>query len=377
MGNAPSSSDNSSNSSGTGDELFVKTPPPFGMMVFPVGLLWHWFTRRCNLLVASWPDSDSSAEPVASLVVGGLVYGETPRFRRSENALYFADMLNRQILKLSLATGKTEVVYEDAEDFISGLGWLPDGRMLFVSMERFQVREVDPQTGTSRVYADMAHVSKFRSNDMVVSTSGRAYVGNFGFNHSEFSNCSSTTLVSVSPDNQNVRVETTKLLFPNGAVITPDGKTLIVGETFAGRLTAFDIGKDGALSNRRVWATVGGPVDGICLDAEGCVWVSMPQVGMYSGTGGALVRVKEGGEILNLFGLQRNGIKGGVYACQLVTRADGEHHLYFLEAETSMDTVIFAAGHDKPTHKGELKSIRVTVGPALMPSNPNYSGGYC
>lgn len=374
---------NSSSSASSSSELFVKQSPDVLLLVFPLRMLWHALTRRMNVLATRWPDAKSEkSEPQAVVVASGLVFGETPRFRPSEQALYFSDMLNKQILKYSLPTKKVEVVYEDREDFVSGIGWLPDDTLLVVSMQRRQLIAVNPpakrSTEAPRVYADLKEVTQYRANDLVVSSSGRAYVGNFGFDHAKFDTCCTTTLVSVDPDTQKVRVEATKMLFPNGAVITPDGRTLIVAETFGGRLTAFDVGGDGALSNRRVWADVGCPVDGICLDAEGCVWVSVPQIGMYESLGGALLRVAEGGEIRNMFGLKRNGITHGVIACQLGTDAStGEHHLYFLEAPSCKDEDVFKHGHDKPTRLGELKAIRVPVGSALMPSNPKYCGGYC
>lgn len=374
----------SSSSAGTESELFAKQSPDLLLLVLPLRLLWHALTRRLGVLATRWPDQQPGAsEPQAAVVVSGLVFGETPRFRPREQALYFSDMLGKQILKYALATKQAEVVYEDREDFVSGIGWLPDDTLLVVSMQRRQLLAVDPPATRKpgqppRVYADLQAVTQYRANDLVVASSGRAYVGNFGFDHAKFHTCCSTTLVSVDPQTQKVRVEATKLLFPNGAVLTPDGKTLIVGETFGGRLTAFDVAEDGALANRRVWAHVGCPVDGICLDAEGCVWVSVPQIGIYESLGGALLRIKEGGEVRNMLGLRRNGIRHGVIACQLATDAStGEHLLFFLEAPSCKDEDVFKHGHDKPTRLGELKAIPVPVGPALMPSNPNYCGGYC
>lgn len=368
-------------SSAQSSSLFAAQAPDVLLLVFPLRLLWHALTRRLNVLRSVWPDAKGQErEPQASVVVDGLVFGETPRFRPLEGALYFSDMLGGRILRYSLAGRSSSVAFESKDDFVSGIGWLPDDTLLVVSMKRRQLLAVDQGADgqTARVYADLADVTRYRANDLVVAPSGHAYVGNFGFDHAKFDTCCSTTLVSVDPDSRKVRVEATKLLFPNAAVITPDGKTLIVGETFAGRFTAFDIGSDGALSNRRLWADVGCPVDGICLDAEGCIWTSVPQIGMYESLGGALLRVKEGGEIRNMFGLRRNGITHGVFACNLATDPNtGEHLLFFHEAPSCKDEDIFKAGHDKPTRLGQLKSIPVSVGPARMPDNPRYSGGYC
>jgi sugar lactone lactonase YvrE len=125
---------------------------------------------------------------------------------------------------------------------------------------------------------------------MVVDAVGRAYVGNFGFQLFAQEQPKPTCLVLVMPDGQ-ARVVADDLMFPNGCVITPDGRTLIVAETFAKRLTAFDIDASGDLSRRRVFAALDVLPDGICLDAEGCVWVANPM------PGGGFLRVAEGGEV--------------------------------------------------------------------------------
>ena len=136
----------------------------------------------------------------------------------------------------------------------SGLGWLPDGRMLVVSMTDRKLMRLD-RDGLKTV-ADMSKLAPFHCNDMVVDARGRAYVGNFGFDLHTNETPRATTLVMVAPDG-GARVVAEEMMFPNGMVITPDGKTLVVGETFARRLTAFDIGADGSLKNRRVWADLG------------------------------------------------------------------------------------------------------------------------
>ena len=129
---------------------------------------------------------------------------------------------------------------------------------------------------------------------MVVSTSGTAYIGSFGFDLHAGETPVNTVILAVDADGSH-RVAADDMAFPNGMVITPDGSTLVVGESFGGRLTAFTIGADGALGDRRVWADLGGGgrfPDGICLDAENCVWVASP------GTHECL-RVREGGEIVD------------------------------------------------------------------------------
>ena len=140
---------------------------------------------------------------------------------------------------------------------------------------------------------------------MVVDARGRAYVGNFGFDLHAGEKPRGTTLVMAAPDG-TARVVADELMFPNGMVITPDGRTLIVGETFARRLTAFDIGADGSLTNRRLWADLGnGLPDGICLDAENAIWVACP-------TASEVIRVKQGGEVA-----ERIKVETDAFACIL------------------------------------------------------------
>src|SRR5262245_56707406 len=150
--------------------------------------------------------------------------------------------------------GRVEAVARVPES-PSGLGWLPDGRLLVVSMEDRALlrRERD---GRLVPHADLSKVADYHCNDMVVDAVGRAYVGNFGFDLHKGEKPRPTQLALVQPDGR-VSVAARDLRFPNGAVITPDGRTLIVGESFGGCLTAFEIGTDGALSKRRTFAALG------------------------------------------------------------------------------------------------------------------------
>ncbi|ETK90958.1 hypothetical protein L917_05193 [Phytophthora nicotianae] len=348
-------------------ELFPSVFPNIRMLVFPFRFLGYWLGRKL------WAEEPRA--PQARTLLDDIVYGEGPRFRIPTKELYFTDMQDKKVIKYSLETGKRTLVYDDPEDMLSGLGWLPDGRLLISSMNKRQVLVHDEKTNTTELYADVKDVTQVRANDMVVSTSGRAYLGSFGFHHADIMSIASSAIVSIGPDG-SVRVEATGLVFPNGVVITPDGKTLIVGETFEGRLTAYDIGEDGKLSNGRLWADVGSLVDGICLDADGCVWASIVQSGMYQ-TSGGLVRVKEGGEILDVIGFGANGIKNSVFACQLGTDSDGKHQLFFMEAATSYDDLIWKDGPEAARKNGLLRAIEVSIGPARVPGNDSYCGGYC
>lgn len=199
--------------------------------------------------------------------------------------------------------GVTETIVEvPAEP--SGLGWLPDGRLLVVSMQDRRLLRLDPD-GLTEV-ADLTAQATFHCNDMVVDAQGRAYVGNFGFDLHAGDKPVPANLILVHPDGRS-EIAAKDLQFPNGTVITPDGKTLIVGESFGARLTAFDIAEDGTLSGRRVWAQLDGDVpDGICLDEEGAIWLASP-VGK-----GGLLRVREGGEIT-----ERIAVEHDAFACML------------------------------------------------------------
>jgi len=233
------------------------------------------------------------------VLTGGLAFPEGPRWR--DGKLFFSDMHAHQVLAVDMA-GKREVVCE-VPARPSGLGWLPDGRMLVVSMTDRKLMRLDRDR--LKTVADLSKLAPFDCNDMVVDARGRAYVGNFGFDLHANAQPRGTTLVMVAPDGI-ARIVAEELMFPNGMAITPDGKTLIAGETFGRRLTAFDIGADGSLTNRRVWAELGNsPPDGICLDAENAIWVACP-------TMSEVIRVKQGGEVA-----ERIKVETDAFACML------------------------------------------------------------
>jgi len=250
------------------------------------------------------------------ILLDGLCFPEGPRWH--EGRLWFSDMHARRVVRVGL-DGRAETVVEVPER-PAGLGWLPDGRLLVVSMRDRRLLRLDPD-GLTRV-ADLAHIATFDANDMVVDRHGRAYVGNFGFDLIANEPPRGTALARVDPDGKTY-VAATDLIFPNGMVITPDERTLIVAESFGARLTAFDVDpKDGALSKRRVFASLeGGAIpDGIALDAEGAVWVASP-------TTGDCLRVHEGGRIS-----RRVRGAGLAYACAL--GGPGRRTLFICTAET-------------------------------------------
>jgi sugar lactone lactonase YvrE len=235
----------------------------------------------------------------ATLIAGGLYFGEGPRWHAGR--LWFSDFYDHAVKSMDTSGAiRTELEIDDQP---SGLGWLPDGRMLVVSMRRRQILRVDADG--VKTHADLSALATFHTNDMVVDALGRAYVGNFGFDldhalHArgvESVNAEHPTavLARVDPD-ESVHTASRDMHFPNGSVITPDGRTLILAETLAMRLTAFDIGSDGSLSNRRVWASVGMRApDGICLDANGNIWIAnaiAPECVLFA-PGGAVLETVE------------------------------------------------------------------------------------
>jgi sugar lactone lactonase YvrE len=244
-------------------------------------------------------ESSPRVEARTRTLLDGLRFPEGPRWR--DGRLWFSDMHDGRVIAVDLA-GRAETVVEVPEQ-PSGLGWLPDGRLLVVSMKDRRLLRLDP--GGLIEVADLSPYATFHCNDMVVDARGRAYVGNFGFDLHGGARPVPADLVLVEP-NGRVRVVAEKLAFPNGAVITPDGKTLVIGESFAARLTAFDVAEDGSLSNRRTWARLERAVpDGICLDADGAIWVASP-------VSAEVLRVCEGGAVT-----RRVPVETQAFACAL------------------------------------------------------------
>jgi sugar lactone lactonase YvrE len=260
------------------------------------------------------------------VLAGGVYFGEGPRWH--DGRLWFSDFYAHAVKSVSLAGEvRTEVEIDDQP---SGLGWTPDGSLLIVSMTKRRVLRRAPD-GAMSVHADLGHIATYHCNDMVVDAGGGAYVGNFGFNLDAeieargvpdvLANHPTAKLAYVAPDGQ-VRTAAEDMHFPNGPVITPDGKTLILGETLAAALTAFDIGPNGDLSNRRVWAPLTPAVpDGICLDAESCIWVANPIAPQC-------LRVAEGGEVKEVI-----DTGAPCYACML--GGDDGKTLFMLTASSS------------------------------------------
>jgi sugar lactone lactonase YvrE len=275
--------------------------------------------------------------PDLETLLGGIALGESPRWH--EKRLWFADWGTLEVIAVSL-DGSSEVMVR-APSMPVCFDWLPDGRMLIVSGRegRLLRRESD---GSLATHADLTGLSPHPWNDIAVDGRGRIYVNSIGFDFpaGEFA----PGIVALIGYGAAVTSVADGLAFPNGMVATPDGSTLIVAESYAARLTAFDIGTDGGLSNRRVWAELGDAApDGICLDAENAVWYAdVPHK--------RCVRVREGGEVLQTIDLDLGG-----FACAL--GGPGGRTLFIVAA--AWPPPVDAGG--KPARTGKLLSTEVAV----------------
>lgn len=274
------------------------------------------------------------------ILADGLQFPEGPRWH--DGKLWFSDMHTGRVMTVD-TKGRLETIAM-VPGSPSGLGWLPDGRLLIVSMTDRRLLRLD-KTGLTQV-ADLFDLATYHCNDMVVDGSGRAYIGNFGFEPGRFQELRTAEIVMVSPDG-DAAVVAKDLLFPNGMVILPEENRLIVAETFGHRLTAFDIRPGGSLSNRRVWARMDGYYpDGICLDAGGGIWVASPD--NHAG----VLRVTEGGAITH-----RVTVASNAYACML---GGGDRRTLF----------VLTSGHfnpDKQRAAGRIEVVAVETPGAGLP----------
>jgi sugar lactone lactonase YvrE len=227
-------------------------------------------------------------------VLDDLVFGEGPRWR--DGRLWFSDMHDHRVVATTLDGDAATIVRID-DDEPSGLGWLADGRLLVVAMESQRLLRVEPD-GEVAVHADLSSAARGSLNDMIVSADGTAYVGDMGARIQDLgADRRPGQTFRVTPDG-SWECAADDLQSPNGHILTDDGRTLIVAESGGMRLTAFTVRADGTLTDRRTYAELvpereGVPVappDGICLDAEGAVWVADP-------IGARVFRVRKGGEV--------------------------------------------------------------------------------
>jgi sugar lactone lactonase YvrE len=248
-------------------------------------------------------------EPELRPLVEQGAYFESPRWH--EGRWWVSDFYRHAVLTVDAGGREREVLHVEGQP--SGLGWLPDGSLLVVSMRDHRLLRRAPD-GEVTVHADVSEHCSGHLNDLVVDAEGHAYAGNFGFDLMRFADPAPTGLIRVDPDG-SVSPEGDDLWFPNGMVID--------GETFAGRFTAFEICTDGSLADRRTWGQVAPPVepgpvsemlpklgfapDGCCLDAESHIWAA-------DGLGGPVCRIEPGGEIVAEI-VPPDGL--AVFACML------------------------------------------------------------
>jgi len=245
----------------------------------------------------------ASSAPETRVLLDGFGMGESPRWH--DGRLWFSSWGSDEIVAVD-RNGVSEVMGRGGGGRGWATGWLPDGRLLVTGAE---LMRVEPDGSRVR-HADLSGISPYGWSEMTVDGRGNVYVNSLNFDFADFntalaSGAASGRIALITPDG-GARAVADGLAFPNGMVVTPDNATLIVAESFARRLTAFDVATDGSLSNRRVWADLTG--DGICLDADGAVWTT--DVG--PGDDGVVLRVREGGEVLDRIELDRP-----CYACML------------------------------------------------------------
>ncbi len=253
--------------------------------------------------------------PDVRTLMTGLAFGESPRWH--DGRLWFAHWGAQEVVAVD-PDGRSEVVLRVPTTIPFSIDWLPDGRLLVISGREGLLLRQEPD-GSLVTHADLTLISKHPWNEIVVDGRGNAYLNGSGFDFLAGEQPASGIIALVAADGSARRVGDGGS-FPNGMAVTPDNSTLILAESTGNRLTAFDIEADGGLTNRRLWADLGGGFpDGICVDAEGAVWYGdVPNK--------RCVRVREGGEVLQTIDLDR-----ACFACML-GGADGRT-LFMLAAE--------------------------------------------
>ncbi len=277
------------------------------------------------------------------VLLDGLAIGESPRWH--DERLWFSNWGTQQICAVDL-DGNSEVMAHVPTTIPFCIDWLPDGRLLVVSGQEALLLRQEPD-GALVTHADLGDLAE-GFNEIVVDARGNTYVNGGSFDFETGAGVESGVIILVTPDGA-VRQVAENINFGNGMAITPDGETLIVAESWARRLSAFDIAADGRLSNRRVWADTGdGPPDGICMDVEGAVWYAdVPNK--------RCVRIREGGEVLQKIELDR-----GAFACML--GGPDERMLFMLVAEWG--------GFENLDDTARTGQILVTEAPAAHAGRP-------
>lgn len=323
------------------------------------------------------------------VMVTGLGFGECPRVR--QGSLILSDVSAGKVY--SLATGKLELIAEFPDpETAGGIGGLPNGDLLILGQRQAKVHKFDSSTKTTSLYCDLSRFREGRFkdgiiNDAVADARGNLYVGldapiDFGGRNPE---PVVSQLLFVRSDGTSTVACTEFDGFPNGMVLTPDGKTLIVADSTGGVLRAFDVAEDGSLSNQRVWADLRGSMpDGICLDADNCVWVAAPfnsrarvlanetmpkhfertkEGPRYS----CFLRVAEGGEVKDVI---ENESQLAI-ACAIGNAAGGQGGmLYMIESKQ------VAPERPADLTNGRVSTVELKVGPARKPGDARYLGGF-
>jgi sugar lactone lactonase YvrE len=247
-----------------------------------------------------------------SILVGGLVVGESPRWH--DGRLWFANWGAAQEIRSVDLQGRSEVIARGPKPAGYCIDFLPKGDLLVTGEGQILRRQGD---GSFVTHVDLSALGQ-AWNEITVDGRGNIYVNDVGFRFGQ-EQFRPGIIAVVTPDGQ-ARQVADNIAFPNGMVVTPDNSTLIVAESFARTLTAFDIATDGSLSNRRVWAAEIG-ADGICLDAEGAIWSPNIAAGTPE-----VIRLREGGEVL-----QRITLDAACFACML--GGDDGKTLFMMAAE--------------------------------------------
>jgi sugar lactone lactonase YvrE len=295
---------------------------------------------------------EGTSEGHETTVIGeGFSFLESPRWH--DDSLWASDFFSRRVLRFG--AGPPETICSLPDSMPSGLGWDPEGRLLISSMLDRRVLRLSGETLVE--VADLSAQAGWHCNDMLVDEAGRAYVGNFGWDDGSDPAVRATDLLRVDPDGSSA-VAAAGVVFPNGIAITPDGGTLLLAETFAGRIAAFDRDGDGLLSNRRTWAefaaggfattteacAAGVPLpDGMALDAEGALWIG-------DAAGNGAVRVAEGGEILD-----RRPVGNGQTAFAVALGGEDRRTLYMCAAAP------YGTGNVAEVHEARLLTSPVEV----------------
>jgi sugar lactone lactonase YvrE len=269
------------------------------------------------------------------VLLSGVAFGESPRWH--EGRLWFSDWSAEELLAVDL-DGRAELIVR-VPSFPFSFDWLPDGRLLIVSARRRAVLTLEPD-GSLVTYADLSGVSDPPpGNEIVIDGRGNAYVNGGGFDLMAGEPFAPGIIALVTPDG-SVRQVADGIAFPNGMAITADGCTLIAAESYAGRLTGFDIAENGGLENRRVWAQRDGAApDGICIDAGGAVWYAdVPNH--------RCVRIREGGEVLEEVQADR-----GCFACML----GGEDGRTLFIVAREWDSTVMIAEQERT---GQILTVR-------------------